>query len=238
MGSKGKIGQLSEEIWKALDGKINTLYFSGSRVYGAHVKSSDIDFFGIVNDKYDFSKEEALNKELSEKTGERVNFRGISLHELEGGNQQGTITKYVPLSILLRGFPLWKYVKGEDYALKEFKIKPANPKEELKRNVERLKEYRQAAEQNKLPFRFGDYLKTFLMSVEAIQEIKGQPYTLNYGEVAKRETDPEIRHIAKQCMKYRKGQEIDREKLLQEIDAYLSDAGGRIRHVTKRNPTA
>ena len=45
-------------VTKLTDESIESIYLAGTRAIKAHIPSSDWDFFGIVNDKYDFKKEE------------------------------------------------------------------------------------------------------------------------------------------------------------------------------------
>lgn len=212
--------RLSRDTVQQVGSSLRSLYLGGSKAIGAGIPSSDWDLLGIVEDTYDFADEGPLNDSLSEAAGVPVRFRGIAASELAGGHQRGTITRYIPLPVLLRGFPSWRHLAGEPLAPEDIAVRPATAREELAHDLARLLEHRDTAEQGELPFAFGDYLKTFLMLVGAEQELRGHPFTLDYREVARREKDRA--HLAHRALALRNGMDLDRGRFLTELDAYLA----------------
>ncbi|MDP7080105.1 MAG: hypothetical protein QF415_09460 [Candidatus Undinarchaeales archaeon] len=212
--------RLSRDTVRQVGASLRSLYFGGSRAIGAGIPSSDWDLFGIVEDTYDFDGEEARNSSLSEAAGEPVRLRGIAASELADGPQHGTLTKYIPLPVLLRGLPSWRHLAGKPLAPEDIIVRPATAREELAHDLARLLEHREAAERGELPFAFGDYLKTFLMLVESEQELRGHPFTLDYREVARREKDRA--HLAHRALAMRNGMDLGRGRFLAELDTYLA----------------
>ncbi len=220
MTEDGFLERLSRDTIRQVGASLRSLYLVGSRAIGAGIPSSDWDLFGIVEDTYDFAGEGARNSSLSEAAGVPVRFRGIAASELAGGPQHGTLTKYIPLPVLLRGFPCWRHLAGEPLAPEDITVRPATAREELEHELARLLEHREAAERGKLPFAFGDYLKTFIMLVEAEQELRGHPFTLDYREVARREKDRA--HLAHRALAMRNGMDLDMQRFLKDLDTYLA----------------
>ncbi len=212
--------RLSRDTVLQVGASLRSLYLGGSRAIGAGIPSSDWDLFGIVEDTYDFAGEGALNDSVSESAGVSVRFRGIAASELAGGPQHGTLTRYVPLPVLLRGFSSWRHLAGEPLAPDDITVRPATAREELAHDLARLLEHREAAERDDLPFAFTDYLKTFLMLVGAEQELRGHTFTLDYREIARREKDRA--HLAHRALAIRNGMDLGRGRFLAELDTYLA----------------
>lgn len=214
------IEQLADEIWKELQGRVESLYLGGSRAVGAETESSDYDFFGIVNEKYDFNEEKELNGELSEKYGEEIRFRGISLGELKGGDQKGIITEPIPLPVVLKSFPNWKHLKGKKHRLEDFEVEPASPEEEADFYVETLEKFRENAEKNKIPFPFEDYVKNVLRLIGAEEQMEGEDFTQDFEKIA--EGAPEhAEELAEICIRFRRTGEMDKERFFELLDEYL-----------------
>ncbi len=214
------VEEIAEDIWTRLEGKVESLYLAGSRAIGAEEKHSDFDFFGIVNEDYSFDEERKLNQELSQKYGEVIRFRGISLDELEGEAQRGIITKYVPLSIILKSFSGWKHLRGREYSLEDFRVKSADAEEEIKFYLQILEEYRKKAEEEKLPMPFEDYVKNVIRLVGAEEQIEGEEFTQDFEEIVER-APGHVVELAEICLRFRKTGEIDRERFFKELDRYL-----------------
>jgi predicted nucleotidyltransferase len=202
---------------------VDTVYLGGSRAYGGETESSDWDFFGVVDSNYGFDREENLNKRLSEEVGRDIQFRGISVRELQDGDQEGIITKYVPIEVLMKSFSSWIHLAGENYSLDDFKVKPASIQEEKGFYIQRLTKNRDKAEEEDLPFPFRDYVKTVLLLINSNQVSKGAEYTLNYQKIAARSSGVE-RKLASLCMNFRTSRQSDREKFFDELDRYLKRA--------------
>ncbi|MDP6626987.1 MAG: hypothetical protein QGG50_03720 [Methanopyri archaeon] len=220
MTEAGFLERLSRDTAQQVGASLRSLYLGGSRAIGAGIPSSDWDLFGIVEDTYDFTDEVPLNDSLSEAAVVPVRFRGIAASELAGGHQRGTITRYVPLPVLLRGFPFWRHLAGEPLTPEDIAVRPATAREELTRDLTRLLEHREAVGQGELPFAFGDYIKTFLMLVGAEQELRGHPFTLDYREIARREKDRA--HLVHRSLAIRNGIDLGRDRFLAELDIYLA----------------
>ncbi len=214
------IKQMADEIWDRLQGRIESLYLGGSRAVGVEMEGSDYDFFGIVNENYDFNEEKELNRELSKKYNEEIRLRGISLGELNGGNQRGIITKHIPISIVLKSFPNWEHLKGRVYRLGDFEIEPASSEEEAGFYIETLEKFREEAENDELPFPFEDYVKNVLRLIGAEEQIRGESSTQNFEKMAKRAPE-HAKKLAEICIRYRKTGEIGRERFFELLDRYL-----------------
>jgi len=203
-----------------LDG-VHSVYLGGSRAYGGETESSDWDLFGIVDSSYDFSSEEELNKKLSEEFGREIRFRGINVQEPQDGEQKGIITRYVPIEVLMKSFPGWKHLAGENYSLDDFKVKPASIQQEKSFYIRRLTKNREKAEKEDLPFPFEDYVKTVLLLTNVCQVGRGEDYTLNYQEIAARSSGIE-KKLASLCVNFRNSHQIDKQKFFRELDEYLN----------------
>jgi predicted nucleotidyltransferase len=215
----GILERVSKDLIQ-LDG-VDSVYLAGSRAYGGETEYSDWDIFGIVDSNYDFSSEEELNKKLSEKSGREIRFRGISAQELQGGEQKGIITRYVPIEVLIKSFPRWKHLAGDDHSLDDFKVKYASVQEEKTFYIRRLTKNREKAERGDLPFPFGDYVKTVLLLTNICQVGRGEEYTLNYQEIAARSSGIE-KKLASLCVNFRNSHQIDKQKFFTELDQYLN----------------
>jgi hypothetical protein len=199
---------------------VRAVYLGGSRVQGGETDSSDWDFFGIVDSNYDFDREDELNENLSSKYDSKIRFRGISIQELNGGNQKGVLTQYIPIEILIKSFSKWKHLGGKSYSLNHFELKPASIQTEMRFYLERLSNYRKEAENSSLPFPFDDYVKTVLLLINIQQVIRGEGYTLNYQKIAKRSSEEEEK-LTSLCIEYRNSNQIDKDRFFRELDKYL-----------------
>jgi len=213
---------IADDIWRRLEGEVEALYLAGSRAIGAEERHSDYDFFGLVNRRYSFDEERKLNQELSHKYDEVIRFRGISLQELNGGEQKGVITKHVPLPVILKSFSNWKHLKGKEYSLEDFEIKPASPEEEAEFYITVLKDYRKKAEQEELPFPFEDYVKNVIRLIGAEEQIQGGRFTQDFTEIVDR-CPAHVKELGEMCLRFRGTGDIDRSKFFLELDKYLEN---------------
>ncbi|GEM_PF-3094269 len=215
-----EIQEIAEDIWSRLEGNIEALYLAGSRAVDAEEMHSDFDFFGIVDEEYNFDEERSLNKELSEKYGEVIRFRGLSLKELNGGGQRGIITNYVPMSVVIKPFPNWEHLKGKKYSLEDFDVEAASPKEEAQFYVKTLREKREKAEEEELPMPFEDYVKNVLRLMGAEEQLQGKDFTQDFEKIVKRAPE-HAEELAQICLNFRKTGEMDRERFFGKLDEYL-----------------
>ncbi len=214
------IKRIAEDILEKTEG-IESIYFGGSRAYGSEKEGSDWDLFGIVNEDYDFGKESHLNRELSDSYDREINFRGISLEELNGGEQKGVLTRHIPLNVILKSFRFWDHLTGKKYSLEDFKLDPATDEQEKKFYLNRITKYREEAEKGDIPFLFEDYVKTVLLLIGVRQVMDNKDYTMDYERIGKRSEGDE-KELASMCMRYRKTGDIDKDKFFEKLDYYLS----------------
>ena len=212
--------KVASDIKNLVDG-VQSIYLGGSRAYGAEKAGSDWDFFGVVDSQYDFGDEKKLNEKLSDKYSQEIRFRGISLEELNGGQQRGVLTKHIPVQIIMKSFRFWKHLDGTKYRLENFEVSPASAKQELKFHIKRIRNYEQEAIDGQLPFPFEDYLKTVLLLISAKQQTEGKDYTLNYKRIQERSNGLD-KMLADKCMRYRNEGEIDKEAFFKELRRYLN----------------
>lgn len=212
--------RIAEYIMEKTEGT-KSVYLGGSRAYGSEKEGSDWDFFGIVNEDYDFGRESQLNEELSDIYDQNIKFRGISLEELNEGEQKGILTLHIPVEIVLKSFRFWEHLAGIKYEKEDFEVDPATNEEEKKFYLKRIKTNRMKAEKGELPFSFEDYVKTVLLLIGIRQVKDGKKYTMNYEKIKDRSKGKD-RKLAEICIKYRKTGEIDRNSFFYNLDSYLS----------------
>jgi len=101
-------------VQKLKDKGLISLYLAGIVPSKDQITSSDIDIFGIVESDFDFQEEEKVNCYLriylAKEMGIETIFRGIALSELNGGKQKGTITKWIPIRILIKRLPFFQHL--------------------------------------------------------------------------------------------------------------------------------
>lgn len=213
---------IAERVWDKVGSmNLKSLYLGGSRAAGSDIKSSDVDLFGIVQDFYDFEKEEKINEELSKDFELEIKFRGIAWKELQGGEKKGILTKYVPLEIVLKAFDTWKHLKGKEYTLDDFEVKPADPNTEGKYYLKRLKSDMEAAQKNNLPYDFMDFIKTTLLLIGVEEQFKeAYSFSIDYNLIKIR-AEGDAKKLAERCMNYRKNRKLEREKFFVELKEYL-----------------
>jgi len=212
--------KVARDIKNLADG-VQSIYLGGSRAYGAGKAGSDWDFFGVVDSQYNFENEKKLNAKLSDKYSQEIRFRGISLKELNGGQQRGVLTRHIPVQIIMKSFRFWKHLDGTKYRLENFEVSPASAKQEIKFHIKRIRNYEQEAIDGQLPFPFEDYLKTVLLLISAKQQTEGKDYTLNYKMIQERSNGLD-KMLADKCMRYRNEGEIDKEVFFKELRRYLN----------------
>lgn len=76
---------------------------------------------------------------MKEEIGIDSTFRGITLSELDGGEEKGTITKWVPIRILIKRLPFFKYLCGKEFCFSEFKVKRYYPQQEAKVQIKNIR---------------------------------------------------------------------------------------------------
>ena len=101
------INQVSEEtVSKLHDRGLLALYLGGTFLTPDQLPSSDIDLLGIVAKAFDFCEEDHLNRYFDEfvepEFGIKSCFRGITISELQGGNQKGNATSWIPIRIMIK----------------------------------------------------------------------------------------------------------------------------------------
>lgn len=130
--------KVARDIKNLADG-VRSIYLGGSRAYGAGKAGSDWDFFGVVDSQYNFENERKLNAKLSNKYSQEIRFRGISLKEVNGGQQRGVLTRHIPVQIIMKSFRFWKHLDGTKYRLEDFGVSPASAKQEIKFYIKRIR---------------------------------------------------------------------------------------------------
>ena len=153
---------------------------------------SDIDLFGIVAPDFDINKnEKVINKHYEDvrKTDYadlEVRFRGIGLDELDGGNIRSVLGKYVGARELLKEFPFYRSVWGEDFDFSKFKLKPLTPAEEVNKIGDKIVNYLDGLEKGKEAYPIQNFSKDVLrlVRVEAVGE-HGYKFHPSYKRLAK-----------------------------------------------------
>lgn len=214
------INKIVTDILRELEDSIESLYLGGTRAIGAEKPGSDYDFFAIVNEKYDFDKEEDINDRLSNKYDKKIRLRGLCLNEMNGGKQRGTITRYIPVPIMLKSFNKWVHLAGKEYSLNDFETEPATVKEEIEFYINKLKDLRKAAERGELAMPFGDYVKCALRLIGAEGQSRGQAFRLDFEKIVK-DASPKAKELANICLEQRKTGKIDKEEFFRKLDDYL-----------------
>lgn len=63
----------------------------------------------------------------------------ITLSELNGGKQKGTITKWVPIRILIKRLSFFKHLWGKEFDFSEFRIKRYKPQQEARIQIKNIR---------------------------------------------------------------------------------------------------
>jgi hypothetical protein len=139
-----QIDRVKEVIVQRLKDKgLISLYLAGTVPSKDQITSSGIDIFGIVESEFDFQEEEKVNCYiriyLVKEIGIEAIFRGITLSELNGGKQKGTITKWIPIRILIKRFPFFQHLWGTEFDFSEFRVKRYEPQQEAKVQIKNIR---------------------------------------------------------------------------------------------------
>lgn len=163
---------------------------------------------------------------MAKEIGIEVAFRGITLSDLDGEEQKGTITKWVPIRILIKRLPFFKHLWGKEFDFSQFGVKRCSPQQEAKvqiknirRNIESLRKGTQGS-----PIR--DITK-YLLSLIALEAEAGYGFTFDpsYEKLAKY-LEGEKGRIVHRAMVLRREPEINRAQILHfcsQAEKYLDD---------------
>ena len=100
-------------------------------------KTSDIDFFAIVEDDFDFGLEEVINKKLDDSMqdlclGFEARVRCFHIDFLKGGKTKTRAQEFVPAARLVQRLPFYKVVWGKKFNYAEEFVKPMNLEDEAR----------------------------------------------------------------------------------------------------------
>ena len=98
-------------------------------------KTSDIDFFAIVEDGFDFVLEDVINKKLDGSMydlclGFEARVRCFHINFLKGGKPKTRAQEFVPATRLVQRLPFYKVVWGKKFNYEEEFVKPMKLEDE------------------------------------------------------------------------------------------------------------
>jgi len=230
-----QIDRIKEAIIKKLKDKgLISLYLGGTVPSRDRIPSSDIDILGIVEPDFDFKEEEKVNCYLrgclKEEIGIDSTFRGITLSELNGGKQKGIITKWVPIRILIKRLPFFKYFWGREFCFSKFRVDRYKPQQEAKLQIKNIRRNIESLREGTEGFPIRDITKHLLSLIALEAEVEyGFIFDPSYDKLAKH-LEKEKGHIAHRAMELRKEPEINRTQILlfcNQAEKYLDDLEGR-----------
>lgn len=212
-----------------------SLYLSGTILTKDRTPQSDIDIFGIVTSNFDIIEEEnKINKKFEENGKElcggiETRFRGIGIDELEGGKPRGVLAKYVGLEVLIKKFPFFKKLWGEDIDFSKFPIKPLKAREEAKKEIGTIEKFLEKLKKGEELFPIQNFPKSilYLARIEAEHDY-GFQFDPSYKKLT-RHLQKERNHIVHKAMQLRE-KKVTKDDILQiskEVEAY-------IKHIRKR----
>ena len=226
-----KIDRIKQAIIQNLKVKgLISLYLAGTVPGRDRIPSSDIDILGIVEPDFDFQEEEKVNcclrGCLREKIGIGSTFRGITLSELNGGKQKGTITKWVPIRILMKRLLFFKYLWGKELDFSEFQVKRYSPQQEAKVQIKNIRRNIQSLREGTQGFPIRDITKHLLSLIALEAEIEYDfTFDPSYEKLAKH-LEKEKGHIVHRAMALRKKPQINRTQILRfcsQAEKYLDE---------------
>jgi len=227
---KIQIDRIKEIIVQKLKDKgLISLYLGGTVPSEDIIPSSDIDIFGVVEQDFNFEEEERLNshltKYLAKEIGIEVRFRGITLSELNGGKQKGTITKWVPIRILVKRLPFLKHLWGKKFDFSEFRVKRYSPQQEAKVQIKSMRRNIESIRKGTQGFPIRDITKHLLSLIALEAEVEnGFAFHPSYEKLAK--YLEKKGHIVHRAIALRKQAEIDRTQILffcRQAEKYLDN---------------
>jgi len=228
---KIQIDKIKEVIIQKLKDKgIISLYLGGTVPSEDRIPSSDIDVLGVVEPNFNFKEEEKLNshltKYLAKEIGIEVTFRGITLSELNGGKREGTITRWVPIRILIKRLPFFKYLSGKKLDFSEFRVKRYDPQQEAKVQIKNIRRNIESLREETEGFPLRDITKHLLSLIALEAEIEyGFTFDPSYEKLAKH-LEKEKGHIVHRAMALRKKPQVSRTQILHfcsQAEKYLDD---------------
>lgn len=224
---KKLVREVAQLVVEFLGEDLICLYWVGSSLYGSMKKRSDIDVFGIVKDDFDFTKEDEVNEYLKENFEKKhkieARFRGITISELEGGEQKGRLTKWVPISILIKSLSRGKIIYGK-YDWNKCKVKPMPLKQEGWHYIGLIEHfiplYRKDYAKTESQFKFKDFIKLAYWLANVELQLEGYEYTPNFKEIEKRLKGSHIVHLIASIREKDKITKKDREEILNKLEEY------------------
>jgi len=225
------VEELKTDIVSFLGDQVISLYAQGSFLYEPLTEKSDIDTFGIVKSGFDFAEEKKLNKWIKRKFiskyGIDVSFCGVTLSELNGGEQEGFITWIVPLNVFIKALKNGVHFYGKNLDFDAFSIEPADPMTEARVHIKDIREnyiYTQGV------WKFRAFIKrAFYLARTELQLRYGYDYIIPFNETVRLLAHDE-NHVVHDAMRLRKSENIsekDIEPFIKKIEEY-SDRMERI----------
>lgn len=131
------IDKVTKLVLEFANNHLHSLYLIGSFLSRELTETSDIDFIGIMDASFDFTREINLNSMLNSKVFTRhpIDVGLMNYEAFLGGEPRGSILKYVTIPVLLNFLKQAKLVYGEHLDFDAFPIKPALPHEELRYHI-------------------------------------------------------------------------------------------------------
>ncbi len=208
------------------------LYLGGTFLTSDRLSSSDIDLLGIVMKTFDFCEEDHLNRYFDEfvepEFGIKSCFRGITISELQGGNQKGNVTSWIPIRIMIKRLPFYMHLWGMKFDFTTFPIKPYPPKQEagihfigIKRSIKSIRR-----KNGKLRLSPQAFAKQVLHLAFVEAEIAyGFKFTPSYEELIDHLKDRKD-HFAHRALVTRKAEAVSTEEYLtfcDQAERYISN---------------
>ena len=207
------------------------LYLGGTFLTSDRLSSSDIDLLGIVTKMFDFCEEDHLNSYFDESVepefGIKSCFRGITISELQGGNQKGNATSWIPIRIMIKRLPFYIHLWGMKFNFTTFPIKPYPPKQEadihfndIKRSIKSIR--RKNGKLRLSPQAFAKQV-LHLAFVEA-EVVYGFKFTPSYEGLIDHLKDQKD-HFAHRALEIRKAETVSTEEYLafcDQAERYIS----------------
>ena len=227
------INQVSEETVSKLHKRgLLALYLGGTFLTSDRLSSSDIDLLGIVAKTFDFCEEDHLNSYFDESVepefGIKSCFRGITISELQGGNQKGNATSWIPIRIMIKRLPFYMHLWGMKFNFTTFPIKPYPPKQEagihfigIKRSINSIR--RKNGKLRLSPQSFAKQV-LHLAFVEA-EIVYGFKFTPSYEGLIDHLKDQKD-HFAHRALEVRKAEAVSTEEYLtfcDQAERYISN---------------
>jgi hypothetical protein len=234
------VQQINNFIVSELKNKgLISLYLAGTILWKKErTHNSDIDFFGIVSEKFKHEFESKVNNKLAAKqktlcNGYESRFRAFPLSVLKGEKEAewGTVKFMRPERILQR-FPFFKLIWGKNFNFKKDFLKPMSLKQEARYLIPLFKKSIIDLRTGKERFPYTDFPKHIfeLVRIEAMKEhnLKYTPERQKLVNHLKKEKN----HIIHEAMRLRNKKDLSRKEVLvfaNKVELYVKEFEKKIK---------